>query len=242
MRAVRDLHQKKNREAQRLFLVQGPKLLGELLASDWHIRAIHVVEGLEERFPRELVTVWPQHELDRMGTLESGNQVIAVVEMKVETRDAPLDSDEMVLALDGVSDPGNLGTLLRIADWFGIRRVLCSDDCVDEYNPKAVQASMGSLFRVPVIRGDLVSGLDLIRASGASLYLASMEGRDVLGVELKRPSVLIMGSESHGPSKAVRGLGAEVIAIPRAGAAESLNVAMATSAFCMEFLRQGRTP
>lgn len=237
---MRALHQKKSREEERLFLVQGPKLVGELLACGWPVRAIHASSDVADRFPAELVTVWPRHDLDRMGTLESGNQVIAVAEVRSTPKLHPLDTDELVLALDGVSDPGNLGTLLRIADWYGVRRVLCSPSCVDEYNPKAVQSSMGSLFRVVVIRGDLPQGLDRLRASGAMLYLASMEGQDVLEVELKRPAVLILGSESHGPTQPVRDLAAKVIAIPRAGMAESLNVAMAASALCMEFLRQAR--
>lgn len=241
LRAVRALHQKKNREAEQAFLVQGAKLVAELLASGWPVLSLHAVESVAHRYPADRLTIWPQHELDRMGTLESGNQVVAVAAMPQAREVEAPGPDEFVLALDGVSDPGNMGTLLRIADWFGVRRVLCSVDCVDEFNPKAVQASMGSLFRVAVHRCELAKELDRLRAQGASLYLASMEGRDVLETPLRRPSVLIMGSESHGPSAAVRALAAEVIAIPRAGGAESLNVAMAASAFCMEFLRQART-
>ncbi len=176
-----------------------------------------------------------------MGTLESGNTMIAVAAMPAPMPIAPLQEDELVLALDGIADPGNMGTLLRIADWFGARRVLCSTDSVEEFNPKCVQASMGSLFRVAVQRCDLPRELDRLRAEGAALYLASMEGDDAFTLRLQRPAILILGSESHGPSPAVRGIGARIIAVPRAGAAESLNVAMAASALCMEFLRQART-
>lgn len=241
-RAVRALHQKKNRQEQGLFLVQGPKLVAELLASSFRVIAIHVADGAGQAYPRDLVREHPAHEIGRMGTLESGNSVIAVAEMPADVPIHAIAEDELVIALDGIADPGNMGTLLRIADWFGVRRVLCSADSVEEYNPKCVQASMGSVFRVAVQRCELASELDRLRAEGATLYLASMEGRDVLAERLQRPAVLILGSESHGPSAAVRGVGARTIAVPRVGAAESLNVAMAASALCMEFLRQARTP
>ena len=242
MRAVRALHQKKYREEQGAFLVQGPKLVRELLSSGWPVRSVHVVAELASAFRHERQHVWPQHDLDRMGTLESGNQVIAVVERPPATEFVPLASHELVLAFDGIADPGNMGTLLRIADWFGVRRVLCSADCVEEFNPKCVQASMGSLFRVAVHRSELATTLGRLRGEGASLYLASMEGSDVFDTDLRRPAILVLGSESHGPSAAVRALGAKTIAIPQVGQAESLNVAMAASALCMEFFRQARTP
>lgn len=225
-----------------MFLVQGPKLVAELLASGWSVQAIHVAQGLAHAYPSELVVEHPAHELERMGTLESGVSVVAVVRMP---RVAPMErmaEDGFVIALDGVTDPGNMGTLLRIADWFGASRILCSPATVEEFNPKCVQASMGSLFRVPVQRCALPAELNRLRAQGASLYLASMEGADVFIERIKRPCVLILGSESHGPSEAVRALGARTIAVPRAGQAESLNVAMAASALSMEFLRQARTP
>lgn len=239
-RAVRDLHQKKHRQEQGLFLVQGSKLVGELLNSMFKVRAIHVAEGSRHPYPEDLLRFHPQHELDRMGTLESGNAVIAVAEMPPSLPLEPLHRAEMVLALDGIADPGNMGTLLRIADWFGAQRVLFSVDCVEEFNPKCVQASMGSLFRVAVHRGQLPADLDRLRAAGASLYLATMEGVPAFEARLRRPAVLILGSESHGPSEAVRSLGAQAISVPGRGGAESLNVAMAASALCMEFARQAR--
>ena len=221
--------------------MQGAKLVAELLASSSCVRAIHLAEGSAHPYPADLVRFHPPHEMDRMGTLESGNGVIAVAEMPAPVPLAPPGDEELLLALDGIADPGNMGTLLRIADWFGARRVLCSTDCVEEFNPKCVQASMGSLFRVRVHRGDLRSELDRLRAGGASLYLATMEGASVFDVRLKRPAVLILGSEAHGPSDAVRALVPQVISVPGRGGAESLNVAMAASALCMEFTRQARS-
>lgn len=232
------LHQRKGREQNGLFLVQGAKLVEELLASDLVVRTIHATEEIASRLKNETVQVWPDHALDRMGTLESGNQVVAVVQRPRTGAIGSLEAGELVLALDGIADPGNMGTMLRIADWFGVRRLLCSPDCVEEFNPKCVQASMGSLFRVTVHRGVLSVELDRLRSAGAHLYAASMEGSNVFETPLPRPAVLILGSESHGVSAGVRALGARTIAVPRAGAAESLNVAMAASALCMEFTRR----
>lgn len=242
-RAVRALHQKKQRQQQRLFLAQGRKVVEELLASGWSVRSIHALAAIADRYPKELVSVHPAHELERMGTLESGNEVIAVAAMPAEAVHAPLPGMglALALALDGISDPGNLGTLLRIADWFGVAQVLLSVDCVEEFNPKCVQAAMGSLFRVPIRRAILSEELARHRSDGAALYLASMEGASLFDVPLQRPAVLVMGSESHGPSESVRALQALTVAVPRGGQAESLNVAAAASALCMEFMRQART-
>ncbi|MBL0126775.1 MAG: RNA methyltransferase [Flavobacteriales bacterium] len=236
--SVRALHQRKYRDQEGAFLVQGPKLVEDLLATDFIIREIHATEEAAQRSNDARTQVWPDHVLERMGTLESGNQVIAVVERpKVGVIDR-LDADEFVIALDGIADPGNLGTILRIADWFGVKRIVCSADAVDEFNPKCVQASMGSIFRVAVHRGDLPKELGRLRAEGARLDLASMEGESVFNVPLPRPAILILGSESHGPSDAVRALKPRMISVPRYGAAESLNVAMAASALCMEYSRR----
>ncbi len=238
LKRVRALHQKKYREEEGVFLVQGIKLVTELLASGWEVEAIHATAGIAGRLSHPKVHGWPTYDLERMGTLEHGNEVVAVVHRPDRSHFAPLDADELVIALDGIADPGNMGTLLRIADWFGVKRILCSVDCVEEFNPKCVQASMGSIFRVEMHRVHLPRMLEGLRASGAALYMATMEGEPVFDVKLKRPGILILGSESHGPSDEVRSLQAQAISIPRVGGAESLNVAAAASALCMEFLRQ----
>lgn len=238
LKRVRALHQKKYREEEGLFLVQGMKLVTELLASGWPVEEIHSTVTVAAHLRHPKLQIWPVYDLERMGTLEHGNEVVAVVPKPDRSHFSPMAADELVLALDGIADPGNMGTLLRIADWFGVKRVVCSVDCVEEFNPKCVQASMGSILRVEVHRAQLPRMLDELRSSGAALYLATMEGDPVFNVELARPAVLVLGSESHGPSQAVRALNARSISIPRAGGAESLNVAGAASALCMEFLRQ----
>lgn len=238
LKAVRDLHHKKGRSEQERFLVQGPKLVTELLASGFTVDSIYATAAAADRMHLGDAEVLPDHELERMGTMEHGNEVVATASIPRWPGVEALDRDELVLALDGVSDPGNMGTLIRVADWFGVRRILCSTDCVDVYNPKCVQASMGSIFRVQVHAVDLGERLAALRAAGAALHIASMEGRSVVSMRLERPVVLVLGSESHGVSAALRLLQGELVAVPRIGQAESLNVAMAAAALCMEYTRQ----
>ena len=238
LKLVRALQQKKHRDREGLFLVQGRKLLEELLRSGWPIDAIHVSERTSVPIDHPKVEVLPQHELDRIGTLESGNEIVAVVPIPDLKGKVVLKENELALALDGINDPGNLGTVLRVADWFGIDHVFCSRESVDVFNPKCVQASMGAVFRVKVHYVDLAEELDRSEQEGVSILLASMEGTNVFQAELKRPAILVLGSESHGISPEVRSLKAQTISIPGSGRSESLNVAMAASALCMEFYRR----
>lgn len=238
LKYARSLQQKKFRDQHGEFLVQGAKLVRELLDSGWPVSHVLASAGCAARMGLQQAVVVPDHELVRAGTLESGNEVIAIARRPAAGEVADAGPDELVLALDGVGDPGNLGTVVRIADWFGILRVWCGAGSVDAFNPKAVQASMGALFRVSVEQVDLPVLLQRQVASGVALYKASMEGRSVFGVSLARRAVLVLGSESHGLSGGVRAVPGEFIGVPGGGGSESLNVAMAASALCMEFHRQ----
>jgi len=235
---ARSLHQKKFRELSGDFLVQGERSVRELLGSGWPVQALFATEEMARVLKLTDANIVLPHELDRISTLESGSQLVAVVRKPHRAPLERVEADELVIALDGIRDPGNFGTVLRIADWFGVRRVLCSADCVEEFNPKCVQASMGAFLRVDVHRHDLAPKLQALRSAGATLYLASMEGASVFTTSLRSPAILVLGSEAHGVSKAIRDLKSELISVPRSGGAESLNVAMAASALCMEFTRQ----
>lgn len=235
---VRALRNRRDRQEQGRFLVQGTKLVTELLGSAWPVEVIYATQEAADRLHLPDATVLPPHTLERLGTLESGNELVAVVPISQRPPISAIDPGELVLALDGIADPGNLGTVLRIADWFGIRRVLCSENSVDAFNPKCVQASMGAIFRVEVQAVDLPVELERLRSGGAALYLADMNGRSAFELALQRPAILVLGSESHGLSAGVRALAGQGISVPRVGAAESLNVAMAAAALCMEFTRQ----
>ncbi len=238
---LRLLHQKKQREAQGLFLAQGRKLVQELLASPLQVDSVHATEQAARDLRLHEAVIHPAHDLARMGTLEEGNEVIAVVRTPAPLPLMPPRNAELILALDGISDPGNLGTLLRIADWFGMLQVWCSPDCVEVYNPKCVQASMGSLFRVDVRKGELPASIMDAMGVGASVYKAEASGEDVFSIPLDRPAVLVLGSESHGLSDAVKHGPGRSVAVPRMGSAESLNVAAAAAALCMEFTRRIRS-
>ncbi len=236
---VRSLHRRKGRIEHGLFIVQGAVSVQELLRSGRPVQAVHATAEAAARLGLRDASTWPAHVLQRMGTLESGNEVVAVVPLPRHAPPARLAPDELVLALDGIADPGNLGTVVRIADWFGVRHVLCAQGSVDAFNPKTVQATMGGFLRVAVHACDLPAELERLRGQGARLYMASMEGTPVFQAGLPRPAVLVLGHEAHGISAAVRALPGTLIAVPRKGGAESLNVAMAAAALCMEFARRG---
>lgn len=244
LKRVRALHEKKFRKESKRFLVQGRKVVAELLASSWKAEAIYATEEGAE-FIRAAATkakvplhVGSAQDLEKIGTFETGSELVAVAIAPDQPKFRAPVNQELMLALDGIRDPRNMGSLLRIADWFGIPQVICSPDSMEIYNPKVVQSTMGSLFRVQVRYGHLATELSQCKAAGATVYLASMDGAPVFGVKLTRPAVLVLGSESHGLSEALRAENATVIAIPRIGHAESLNVAMAASALCTEFTRQ----
>jgi RNA methyltransferase, TrmH family len=246
LKHVRALQQKKYRVERQRFLVQGRKVVAELLASAVRAEAIFAsaeaaawIGAAAARGPVP-VHVLPEHELARVGTFDKGNELVAVaVEPAAPPFRAPAAA-ELMLALDGIHDPRNLGGLLRIADWFGVTRVMCSPDCMESYNPKVVQSSMGSIFRVQVRYAPLAEELIRCAAAGAHVFLASMDGTPAFETRLSHPAVLVLGSESHGLSQTLRELNAPVISIPRFGQAESLNVAMAAAALCTEFARQTR--
>lgn len=244
LKRVRALQQKKHREERGRLLVQGRKVVAELLGSSWRVEALFasdeaarwVAPAAHERGVP--VNVLPDFELDRVGTFEKGNELVAVAVAPKAPPFRALVAGELVLALDGIHDPRNMGGLLRIADWFGVRRVLCSPDCMEVGNPKCVQSTMGSLFRVEVRYTELAPELTALAAQGASVFLADMDGAPAFDVALARPAVLVLGSESHGLSPALRELTSTVVSVPRVGGAESLNVAMAAAALCLEFTRQ----
>jgi TrmH family RNA methyltransferase len=244
LKRLRALQQKKFRQESGRYLVQGRKVVAELLQSSHRVETILATEESAAwvkplAAPRNVsIQILAGHELDKIGTMEKGNELIGIAITPEEPEFRPALPGELMFALDGVRDPRNMGGLVRIADWFGVKRILCSEDCIEIYNPKCVQSTMGSIFRVEMRYVPLEAELAQCAGAGARLYVADMEGEPVFEATLARPAILVFGSESHGLSEAVRALGAKVIAIPRVGSAESLNVAMAAAALCTEFTRQ----
>jgi TrmH family RNA methyltransferase len=244
LKRLRSLQEKKFRAKSERYLVQGRKVVSELLDSDRAVETILATEEAAEFIRAKAaqkkipVQILAGHELDKIGTFEKGNELIAIaIEPKELAFRAP-HKNELMLALDGIRDPRNLGSLVRIADWFGVKRLLISHDSMEIYNPKVVSSTMGSLFRTEHRYVNLSTELTQCAEAGAYIYIADMGGTSIFEAKLARPAVLVLGSESHGHSEAVQKLKANVISIPRLGGAESLNVAMAAAALCTEFARQ----
>lgn len=171
-------------------------------------------------------------QLEQISSLKTPNKVLAVV--RQFTHELPSEK-EFCLALDGVQDPGNFGTILRIADWFGVRHIIYSQDTVEVYNPKVVQASMGAIFRIKTHQVDLKKYLSNYKGK---IYGALLEGENVYQANLQKDGILLMGNEGNGISKDLIPLITDKISIPRLGEAESLNVAVATGILVSEFVRR----
>ena len=244
---IQALHQKKNRLAEGAFLVEGAKSVQEVLASGFRVEVLVMTEAFYKENP-----TWPDHqrprleiatadELTRAGTLETNNTALAVVGTN-ENRPLVADAGEFMLVLDDIRDPGNLGTILRIADWYGIRKMACSDTTADMYNPKVIAASKGSFTRVQWWYGDLekffAQRQPVIQSLGQAVYGAFLEGDDVHQAHFDGGGYLVMGNESNGIRPEVEAFVNRRITIPRYGGAESLNVGIATAVILDNWRRQ----
>ena len=230
---VRALELKKNRKREGLFVAEGPKVVGDLQRAGYEAT---MVFSTHERQGAQLVT---DDELRRISFLQHPQEILAVFRIPVMEEEAAVDDTQLSLALDGVQDPGNLGTIIRIADWFGIRSIFCSPDTADVYNPKVVQATMGSLAHVNVVYTDLVK---LLSATHVPVYGTLLDGKDIYREELSATGIIVMGNEGNGISQEIRKLVSRKLLIPNfhpsSETAESLNVAIATAITCSEFRRR----
>ena len=245
---IRSLDRKKNRDAEGLFLAEGPKLVTELLA---HFRcrllvgepAVLSKVPFEENAVAERVEVTAE-ELARVSLQRAPQGVLAVFEkpQPVAAQSLlPVAGRSLCLALDGVQDPGNVGTIVRIADWWGIEHVICSHDTADVFAPKTVQSTMGALGRVGVHYTDLPAWLDELPA-GTPVYGTLLDGDNLYDSELTTHGIIVMGNEGNGLSSAVRERVSHRLLIPSfppdRPTSESLNVAVATAVTCAEFRRR----
>ena len=226
---IQSLGQKKFRDKEKMFIVEGPKIIHELLLSEQVniVEVIAIKEWITEnqQYLGSLpVTEVQPYELEKLSQLSVPNKVIALVEQFDRSVIQPA-GNEVILALDCIQDPGNLGTIIRIADWFAISRIVCSHDCADVYNPKVVQSSMGSILRIPVFYCDLQSWLQ--QQGNTRIFAAVMEGQPVNNTDINDKAIIVLGNESKGISKEVLESVNVRITIPGKGKAESLNVAVA---------------
>ncbi len=234
---IRSLADKRARDEHRLFVAEGAKLVDEILASELRVRQLFTVsEDFARRF-RATEIVSPR-EMERLSLLKTPSEVVALVEIPQRPEfDPDAAQTELVLALDGVQDPGNLGTIVRLADWFGIRNIACSPGSADCYNPKVVQATMGAIIRVAVHYAPLAEWLGGCRAP---VYGTFLEGDNIYKCGLAPAGVVVMGSEGRGISSDLERLVTHKLYIPPYGdsLSESLNVASATAIVCSEFRRR----
>lgn len=237
---VEQLKQKKYRKRLGLFLVEGGKSVLELLASELITERVFLTAEYASKIPQlpaavpfELVS---EEELTRLGTLATNTTALAIAHLPDEPPLLP-PTNSLLLALDQVRDPGNMGTLIRLADWYGLQGVVCSDTCADPWAPKTVAATMGSFARVPIWQRDLPQWLDDLPPS-VPRYGAHLKGDNVHRLTLRPAGVLIMGSESHGPRPEVLERLTQRLYIPGAGSAESLNVAISAAILLDNFHRE----
>lgn len=225
---IKSLHQKKGRKESGKFLVEGVKSVAELLSSDYALDSLYATKDFVEAYAEEIkkknirTHVVDAGELNAFGTLEHNDGALAVAVQKAAG--LPEELFGITLALDDIRDPGNLGTLIRIADWYGITQIILSPSCVDWYNPKVIAASMGSFTRV---HGHYAELSVFLKSVKRPILGAFLEGTSVHGMQFPKDGILVIGSESHGISRDTEKVVTQKITIPAFGGAESLNAAVA---------------
>jgi TrmH family RNA methyltransferase len=236
---IRQLEQKKFRHREGLFVAEGTKVVGDLLKAGYIPHSLYATPDWIASHSVAEATEVTDDELTRLSFQQHPQQVLALFPIPEPADLSPLTS-HLSLLLDGVQDPGNLGTIIRIADWFGISNIICSEDTVDAYNPKVVQATMGSIARVNIIYTNLLELLDGLPAD-FPVYGTLLDGENIYTQELTPHGLIIMGNEGNGISDAVRQRVNRRLLIPdfhNGDTADSLNVAIATAITCSEFRRR----
>ena len=234
IKLITSLQQKKFRQLHKLFIAEGVKVIQELLDSNFVLEHLYVTESIFESLNNESKTVITESELKKISCLSTPNNCLAL--FAIPETEKPISSG-LIVALDAVRDPGNLGTIIRLCDWFGVDQLWCNEQTVDLYNPKVVQATMGSLARVKVHYLDLEKE---IQKANLPVFGTFMDGENIYQSNLPSEGILILGNEANGISTAIEKLVTSRLAIPRFGnlqKTESLNVATATAIFLSEFKR-----
>ena len=230
---IQSLSHKKFRDEEASFIAEGPKVVSELLSSKKFV--CHIVcaekewllenEILLKNISSENIFEIDEHWLKRISLLKTPNKVVAIFKQEMPDL-APVLSGKISLMLDDIQDPGNMGTLIRIVDWFRIENIICSENCVDCYNPKVVQSTMGSLSRVNLLYTDLASFIR--KNSTINVFAAALSGASIFEIEKTHEGIILIGNESKGVHNDLLKLAANTITIPRFGGAESLNAAVAS--------------
>jgi TrmH family RNA methyltransferase len=229
------LQQKKFRQIHKLFIAEGVKVIQELLDSNFVLEHLFITEPIFEKVKNDSKSYISEAELKKISCLATPNNCLALFQIPDSEI---IESSGLIVALDSVRDPGNLGTIIRLCDWYGIEQLWCSNETVDIYNPKVVQATMGSMARVKVFYFDLETQ---IKESNLPVFGTFMNGENIYTKNLPDEGILILGNEANGISSAVEKLVTSRLTIPRFGKikkTESLNVATATAILLSEFKRE----
>ena len=233
IKLITSLKQKKYRLQHGLFVVEGIKTINELLQSGLMLDTLYTTESFNIDAKREEII--SEADLKRISFLKTPNKALAVFKIPKPKK---INADGLIVALDDVRDPGNLGTIIRLCDWFGVKDLICSHETVDCFNPKVIQATMGSISRVNVTYLEL---REFLRQTELPVFGTFMDGQSVYSYELPKQGVLVMGNEANGISNNIEHYVSRKLSIPRFGrlqATESLNVATATAVFLSEFKRR----
>jgi len=247
IKLIQSLNRKKDRDESGLCLVEGNKMVEEALRSEYQIETLVCTAQFADQHPeirskaKEIIEA-DKDSIQKASLLQNPQEALAII-MQPENKKPKLNlNEELCLALDFIQDPGNLGTVLRIADWFGIDTVICSENTVDVYNPKVVQASMGAIFRIKTFYTNLESFLLKTAQDRIPVYGTFMDGNNIYTEQLTKNGIIILGNEGNGISDQISKLVTHRIAIPtfstNPNKAESLNVAIAASICCSEFRRR----
>ena len=235
IKLINSLQQKKYRKLHNLFIAEGKKVIQELIDADFKLEYLFVTKEnlFDFKHHPELIS---DSELKKITALTTANDCLAVFKIPLDL-DKNKTSAGLELALDNIKDPGNMGTIIRLCDWFGISKIVCTEETVDIYNPKVVQATMGSLARVAVYYTNLS---EYLKTKDLEIFGTFMEGKNIYKSELPSEGIIVMGNEANGISAEIENLVTQKISIPRFGnlqQTESLNVATATAIILSEFKR-----
>ena len=232
IKLIRSLQQKKYRSKLKLFVAEGPKVINELLTAKFKLHSLYAT--VEDLFPGVNSEIISDEEISKISFLKNANNSVAIFTIPEQKKPR---KEGITLLLDSIRDPGNLGTIIRLSDWFNVSNIICSSDSVDCFNPKVIQATMGSISRVSISYCDLTEYLSL---NDLPVYAGTMDGKNIYKEKLPENAIVIVGNEANGISDNLLNLTTHKIGIPRFGnnhKTESLNVAVATAILFSEFKR-----
>ena len=234
IKLITSLQLKKYRNEHKLFIAEGVKVIQELLESNFVLEHLFITEAIFEQLAISKKTLINEQDMKRISALSSPSPCLAIFKIPKETE---IDTKGLVVALDDIRDPGNLGTIIRLCDWFGVKQLLCSIETVDVYNPKVIQSTMGSISRIQV---NYVNLIEYVSQSKSAVFGTFMDGENIYEQSLPEEALIILGNEANGISSPLEKMIKNKIAIPRFGniqQTESLNVATATAIILSEFRR-----